>query len=122
MLHPYISVFFFFFQAEDGIRDSSVTGVQTCALPISTSQGNQGSPFSVSGARSDNNNYVVDGFNDQNVRGGGPQTRPNLDAMREFKMQTSNYSAEYGRLAGPVLNMALKSGGNKPHGVLFEFL
>src|SRR5207237_2901907 len=31
------AVFFFFFQAEDGIRDSSVTGVQTCALPISTS-------------------------------------------------------------------------------------
>src|SRR5260370_6542080 len=30
-----ISIFFFFFQAEDGIRDSSVTGVQTCALPIS---------------------------------------------------------------------------------------
>ena len=29
-----ISVFFFFFQAEDGIRDTSVTGVQTCALPI----------------------------------------------------------------------------------------
>src|SRR5438046_4709146 len=30
-------LFFFFFQAEDGIRDWSVTGVQTCALPISTS-------------------------------------------------------------------------------------
>src|SRR5437762_13188058 len=32
----FISVFFFFFQAEDGIRDTSVTGVQTCALPISS--------------------------------------------------------------------------------------
>src|SRR5690625_5466964 len=32
----YFSVFFFFFQAEDGIRDGHVTGVQTCALPIST--------------------------------------------------------------------------------------
>src|SRR5437879_13647273 len=31
----YLLVFFFFFQAEDGIRDTSVTGVQTCALPIS---------------------------------------------------------------------------------------
>src|SRR5215210_1967545 len=31
-------IFFFFFQAEDGIRDTSVTGVQTCALPISTGQ------------------------------------------------------------------------------------
>src|SRR5260370_5050741 len=33
-LYPHLSFFFFFFQAEDGIRDSSVTGVQTCALPI----------------------------------------------------------------------------------------
>src|SRR5437879_8264559 len=32
-----LSMFFFFFQAEDGIRDTSVTGVQTCALPISSS-------------------------------------------------------------------------------------
>src|SRR5437764_9439789 len=34
-------VFFFFFQAEDGIRDTSVTGVQTCALPISTGAGRE---------------------------------------------------------------------------------
>src|SRR5260370_19419324 len=35
MIYPESMFFFFFFQAEDGIRDSSVTGVQTCALPIS---------------------------------------------------------------------------------------
>src|SRR2546429_6062160 len=35
-------MFFFFFQAEDGIRDVAVTGVQTCALPISAQQGCQG--------------------------------------------------------------------------------
>src|SRR2546426_4023283 len=35
MLSVYLSCFFFFFQAEDGIRDYKVTGVQTCALPIS---------------------------------------------------------------------------------------
>src|SRR5260370_7242679 len=34
ILDYFVSIFFFFFQAEDGIRDSSVTGVQTCALPI----------------------------------------------------------------------------------------
>src|SRR3989442_7818393 len=34
-LHVFIYMFFFFFQAEDGIRDADVTGVQTCALPIS---------------------------------------------------------------------------------------
>src|SRR2546422_8491837 len=36
----YMNSFFFFFQAEDGIRDVAVTGVQTCALPISTHAGN----------------------------------------------------------------------------------
>src|SRR4030066_1462077 len=38
-MHLFFVVFFFFFQAEDGIRDSSVTGVQTCALPISVREG-----------------------------------------------------------------------------------
>src|SRR5207248_6238220 len=38
MLFYYVIVFFFFFQAEDGIRDRTVTGVQTCALPISVSR------------------------------------------------------------------------------------
>src|SRR5437879_13600887 len=41
--------FIFFFQAEDGIRDTSVTGVQTCALPISLPQGSVG--FSIDGQR-----------------------------------------------------------------------
>src|SRR5256885_5393468 len=40
----YISLFFFFFQAEDGIRDYKVTGVQTCALPISRARADYGSP------------------------------------------------------------------------------
>ena len=42
--------------------------------------------------------------------------------MQEFKMQTNNFSAEYGRMAGGVMNMVLKSGTNQYHGALFEFL
>ena len=45
----------------------------------------------------------------------------NLDALQEFKMQTNNFSAEYGQLAGGVMNMVLKTGGNQYHGSLFEF-
>ena len=85
-------------------------------------QGGQGSVFNINGARADNTNFVIDGFNDQNPRGAAAQARPNLDALQEFKMQTSNYSAETGRLAGGVMNMVLKSGGNQLHGVLFEFI
>ena len=85
-------------------------------------QGASGSNFSVNGARSDNTNFIVDGFNDQNPRGGSAQARPTIDAMMEFKMQTTGYSAEYGRLAGGTMNMALKSGTNRLHGTLFEFV
>jgi hypothetical protein len=85
-------------------------------------QGGNGSNFGVNGARTDNTNFVIDGFNNQNPRGGGAQARPPLDSMMEFKMQTTGYSAEYGRLAGGTMNMVLKSGTNRLHGTLFEFL
>ena len=85
-------------------------------------QGGSGSAMAINGARADNTNFIIDGFNDQNPRGGAAQARPNIESMEEFKMQTTGYSAEAGRLAGGVLSMALKSGGNQLHGVLFEFL
>jgi hypothetical protein len=65
---------------------------------------------------------VVDGANNVSARGGGLISRPHIDAIQEFKMQTSGYSAEFGRLAGGVVNVAIKSGSNQLHGVLFEFL
>ena len=85
-------------------------------------QGGQGSSFNINGARADNTNFVIDGFNDQNPRGGAAQARPNIDALQEFKMQTSGYSAELGRLAGGVMNMVLKTGTNQLHGTLFHFV
>src|SRR2546429_5459770 len=61
-------MFFFFFQAEDGIRDVAVTGVQTCALPISSS-----APFSVSSRRSWRNAALI------------PRPRPSKEATVRFK-------------------------------------
>ncbi|MCL4402894.1 MAG: TonB-dependent receptor, partial [Acidobacteria bacterium] len=85
-------------------------------------QGGNGSNFAVNGARTDNTNFIIDGFNNQNPRGASAQARPPIDAMMEFKMQTTGYSAEYGRLAGGTMNMALKTGTNRLHGSLFEFV
>jgi hypothetical protein len=93
-----------------------VAGVQ------SAEQGGKGSPYVVNGARADASNVTIDGFNDQNPRDAGAQARPPLESLQEFKLQTSGYSAEYGRLAGGVVTMALKSGGNTPHGSVFEYL
>lgn len=87
-----------------------------------SAQGGDGSGFNIGGARADQTNFVIDGFQSRNSRGGGSQTSPNLDAIQEFKMQTTGYPAEQGRLAGGVMNSVLKSGGNDYHGTLFEFL
>ena len=47
---------------------------------------------------------------------------PNLDAVQEFQVQTSNYTAEFGRGAGAVMNVSIKSGTNAMHGTAHEFL
>jgi outer membrane receptor protein involved in Fe transport len=92
-----------------------VAGVQNAE------QSAKGSPYVVNGARADASNVTIDGLNDFNPRDAGAQARPPLESLQEFKLQTSGYSAEYGRLAGGVVTMALKSGGNEPHFTLFEY-
>ena len=87
-----------------------------------SAQGSNSGNMNINGARPDNSNYLVDGFSNQNPRAGGALAKPSLDAMQEFKMQTSSFSAEYGRLGGGVMNMALKTGGNQLHGSAFEFV
>ena len=51
-----------------------------------------------------------------------PRCGPNMDAMQEFKMEVSGYSAEIGRMAGGVLNMVMRSGTNQYHGDVFEYI
>ena len=73
------------------------------------------------------NNFLIDGI-DNNSTIMGQQDRkaqaiiPSMDAVQEFKVQTSNYSAEYGRNAGAVLNVSIRSGTNEFHGSAYEFL
>ncbi len=123
---------------ENGVKGEVMTNREIIEMPLNgrdftdlavlvpgvspRASGGQGSGYNINGARADNTNFVIDGFNDQNPRGAAAQARPNIDALQEFKMQTSNYSAENGRLAGGVMNMVIKSGTNKYHGTLFEFL
>lgn len=84
-------------------------------------EGGQGGFANVNGARSDSINFIVEGGNNNILRGGAGTVRPSLDAIQEFKVQTSNYSAEYGRRSSFVINMALRSGTNALHGTLFHF-
>ncbi|HEY0320893.1 MAG TPA: TonB-dependent receptor [Pyrinomonadaceae bacterium] len=75
--------------------------------------------FSVNGQRERNNNFLVDGVdnNDADVPGipGGIAT-PNIDATQEFRVITSNFNAEYGRNSGAIIAIATKNGTNEFHG------
>jgi Carboxypeptidase regulatory-like domain/TonB-dependent Receptor Plug Domain/TonB dependent receptor len=78
--------------------------------------------FAVNGARADNVSLMLDGMNNTQRRNTGPMVSPPLEAIQEFKMITSGFSAEYGRFAGGVLSLITKSGTNRFRGSLYEFL
>ena len=107
----------------DGREFSDLAFLMPSVVPsVAVSGGGFQSGFVTNGQRGDNVNFVIDGFNNRNPRDGTPAARPNLDAMQEFKMETTGYSAESGRTAGGLMTMVLKSGTNQFHGGLFEFL
>jgi len=88
----------------------------------SASNGNAGGTFAVNGTRGLLNNFILDGIDNNSNDNGGNVLKTNVDAIAEFKVQTSNYSAEFGRSGGAVVNATIKSGTNSFHGTLFEFL
>jgi hypothetical protein len=83
--------------------------------------GGLGSGFVIGGARADSTNFLLDGLNDHDPRTGGTEVMPNYDAIEEFRVQTTGEAAEYGRMAGGVMTVVLRSGTNQVHGTLFEF-
>src|SRR2546427_7007891 len=78
--------------------------------------------ISANGARQDMVSYQLDGGNYVDEYTNVNQPFPFPDALQEFSVQTSNYSAEYGQNAGAVVNVITKSGTNNFHGDVFEFL
>lgn len=75
--------------------------------------------FSVNGSRERNNNFMVDGVdnNDTEVPGiAGGLSTPNIDATQEFRVITGNFNAEFGRNTGAIVNVATKNGTNEFHG------
>src|SRR5258708_32491076 len=78
--------------------------------------------ISANGARQDMVSYQLDGGNYVDEYTNVNQPFPFPDALQEFSVQTSNYSAEYGQNAGAVVNVITKSGTNQFHGDLFEFV
>lgn len=95
----------------------------------SGSQGSRGGgkgDFEANGQRAEQNDFILDGV-DNNVNvvdfvnGASYVVQPPPDALSEFKVQTGDYSAEFGHSAGAVVNATIKSGTNKIHGSAWEY-
>src|SRR5579863_7226242 len=99
-------------------------GVNT---PQADTRGNAASgAFSANGNRPAQNNYLLDGIDNNSdtvdfLNGTNFVVLPPVDAIDEFKVQTTGFSAEYGRSGAAVLNATIKSGTNELHGAAWEF-
>ena len=91
---------------------------------ISTGGGGQAenNVTAINGARQAENNYTLDGADNEDPFFFTPAVFPNPDALAEFSLQTSNYGAQTGLGAGAQMNAITKSGTNSLHGTLFEYL
>ncbi|MFL6333488.1 MAG: TonB-dependent receptor [Pyrinomonadaceae bacterium] len=79
-----------------------------------------GSVMVVNGARATNNNFSLDGVDNNEAQFGQIAIFPNPDAIAEFKIETSVPSAESGRAGGGIVQTTFKSGGNQVHGTAYE--
>lgn len=95
-------------------------------VPGTGSRGAGTGDFNANGQRAEQNDFILDGV-DNNVNvvdftnGASYVVRPTPDALAEFKIETGNYSAEYGHSAGAVINASTRSGTNQVHGSVWEY-
>jgi hypothetical protein len=83
--------------------------------------------FSANGARSLQNNFLLDGIDNNSnlpdlLNEANYVVMPSVDALQEFRVETNSYAAEFGRATGAVVNATIKSGTNQFHGVVYEFV
>ena len=91
---------------------------QTQASGLAT----RGGGLYINGARIYDNNYLLDGFDNNDTTTGEILTFPSPDAIQEFKVLGASYGAEYGFAAGGIISLISKSGGSSYHGNVFGFL
>jgi outer membrane receptor protein involved in Fe transport len=120
-------------ETQSGVTGNVVSAETIVNLPLSgrnfTSLGNltagvvtSGTQFRASGARGMYQQVNFDGVSALNNRGNNLFIYPSVDAVQEFKVQATNYTAEYGGHAGANVQLQLKSGSNAFHGAAFDYL
>ena len=92
-----------------GMNDLPVDQISTASVSINGAPGNA-------------NEFLLDGAPNTGAAQNQPIIYPNADSVQEFRVETNNFSAEYGRAAGGIFNVVTKSGTNDLHGDVYEFL
>ena len=110
-----------------GVQPPGDVRVELALIPGSVNNGggiyqSTGSNYSVSGNRSEQNDYTLDGVsnNEEFFKAYGIQ--PAIDSIQEFQVRTNITSAEFGEAAGANVAVATKSGTNQIHGSAYEFV
>lgn len=120
-------------ETQSGVTGNVVTAESLVNLPLSgrnfTTLGNltagvvaSNTQFRASGARGMYQQVSFDGVSALNNRGNNLFMYPSVDAVEEFKVQATNYTAEYGGHAGANVQLQLKSGTNNFHGSVFDYV
>ncbi|MGH9586916.1 MAG: TonB-dependent receptor domain-containing protein [Acidobacteriaceae bacterium] len=96
------------------------------APPFGNTRGSGTGDFVANGQTAEQNNFILDGVDNNTnlvdfLNGSSFVMRPPPDALAEFSLETSNFSAEFGHSAGAVMNASIKSGTNAIHGDLWEY-
>ena len=99
-----------------------VPGVISVSAPTVVTNGRNGPDITVAGGRDTQNEFRFDGTSHQNLTHNSALNFPSPDALQEFKVLTSSFSAEYGRNAGGVVLAITRAGTNEFHGAVWEFL
>jgi outer membrane receptor protein involved in Fe transport len=107
----------------NGRNMTQLVAIQAGVIQTSDASANgEGVGFSVNGSRNNGVYYLLDGGYNTSTYRNFSGTFPNPDAVQEFSVQRSNFSAEYANATGAVVNVVTKSGTNEYHGSLFEFV
>lgn len=75
----------------------------------------------LNGGRPRMDDYLIDGTSTEQPTFGGPDANPSVDAVQELRVQTNDFSAEYGKVSGGVIEITTKSGTNNFHGTAYEY-
>jgi hypothetical protein len=87
---------------------------------INLEQDNGGSMTNINGTRANFNGFLLDGMANKGLSGGS-NAQPSPDMVQEFRIETNNFSAQYGNSAGSITDVSIKSGTNNFHGSVYEY-